>query len=348
MADKVLSSFSSIMGRDMAVDLGTANTLVYLRGEGIVLDEPSVVAVNVNDGRPVAVGHEAKRMIGRTPAHIKAIRPLKDGVIADFDICEKMLRYFIQKVHQRKWAKPRMVICVPSGITPVEQRAVQEAAEFAGARKPAYIIEEPMAAAIGAGLPVQEPTGNMIVDIGGGTTEVAVISLGGVVTSQSIRVGGDELDDSIIQFIKKEYSLALGERTAEEVKMALGSAWPLQEELHAEIRGRDLVTGLPKTIVTSTDEIREAIEEPVSAIVDAVKVTLDKTPPELAADIMETGIVLAGGGALLNGLAARLEHETGMPIVIAPNPLYCVAIGSGQSLEEFEALKGVLFSSSTN
>ncbi len=348
MADKVRSSFSSIMGRDMAVDLGTANTLVYLRGEGIVLDEPSVVAVNVNDGRPVAVGHEAKRMIGRTPAHIKAIRPLKDGVIADFDICEKMLRYFIQKVHQRKWAKPRMVICVPSGITPVEQRAVQEAAEFAGARKPAYIIEEPMAAAIGAGLPVQEPTGNMIVDIGGGTTEVAVISLGGVVTSQSIRVGGDELDDAIIQFIKKEYSLALGERTAEEVKMALGSAWPLEEELHAEIRGRDLVTGLPKTIVTSTDEIREALDEPVSAIVDAVKVTLDKTPPELAADIMETGIVLAGGGALLNGLNARLEHETGMPIVIAPNPLYCVAIGSGQSLEEFEALKGVLFSSNPN
>ena len=348
MADKVFSSFSSIMGRDMAVDLGTANTLVYLRGEGIVLNEPSVVAVNVNDGRPVAVGHEAKRMIGRTPAHIKAIRPLKDGVIADFDICEKMLRYFIQKVHQRKWAKPRMVICVPSGITPVEQRAVQEAAEFAGARKPAYIIEEPMAAAIGAGLPVQEPTGNMIVDIGGGTTEVAVISLGGVVTSQSIRVGGDELDDSIIQFIKKEYSLALGERTAEEVKMALGSAWPLEEELHAEIRGRDLVTGLPKTIVTSTDEIREALDEPVSAIVDAVKVTLDKTPPELAADIMEQGIVLAGGGALLNGLAARLEHETGMPIVIAANPLYCVAIGSGQSLEEFEALKGVLFSSTTN
>jgi len=348
MADLVLSSFSSIMGRDMAVDLGTANTLVYLRGEGIVLNEPSVVAVNVNDGRPVAVGAEAKRMIGRTPAHIKAIRPLKDGVIADFDICEKMLRYFIQKVHQRKWAKPRMVICVPSGITPVEQRAVQEAAEFAGARKPAYIIEEPMAAAIGAGLPVQEPTGNMIVDIGGGTTEVAVISLGGVVTSQSIRVGGDELDDSIIQFIKKEYSLALGERTAEEVKMALGSAWPLEEELHAEIRGRDLVTGLPKTIVTSTDEIREALDEPVSAIVDAVKVTLDKTPPELAADIMEQGIVLAGGGALLNGLGSRLEHETGMPIVIAPNPLYCVAIGSGQSLEEFEALKGVLFSSNNN
>ena len=348
MADKVFSSFSSILGRDMAVDLGTANTLVYLRGEGIVLNEPSVVAVNVKDGRPVAVGAEAKRMIGRTPAHIQAIRPLKDGVIADFDICEKMLRYFIQKVHTSKWSKPRMVICVPSGITPVEQRAVQEAAEFAGARKPAYIIEEPMAAAIGAGLPVQEPTGNMIVDIGGGTTEVAVISLGGVVTSQSARVGGDELDNAIINFIKKEYSLALGERTAEEVKMALGSAWPLETELHAEIRGRDLVTGLPKTIVTTTEEIRDAIEEPVAAIVDAVKVTLDKTPPELAADIMEQGIVLAGGGALLNGLDARLEHETGMPIVIAPNPLFSVAIGSGQSLEEFDALKGVLFSSTIN
>jgi rod shape-determining protein MreB len=336
----------AIMGRDMAVDLGTANTLIYLRGEGIVLNEPSVVAVNVKDGRPLAVGIEAKRMIGRTPAHIQAIRPLKDGVIADFEICEKMLRYFIQKVHQRKWSKPRMVICVPSGITGVETRAVQEAAEFAGARKPAYIIEEPMAAAIGAGLPVQEPTGNMIVDIGGGTTEVAVISLGGVVASQSVRVGGDELDDSIIQYVKKEYSVALGERTAEEVKMALGSAWPLEEELYAEIRGRDLITGLPKTIVVSTEEIREAIEEPVSAIVDAVKLTLDRTPPELAADIMEQGIVIAGGGAMLNGIDARLEAETGMPIVVAPNPLHAVAIGSGQSLEEFEALRGVLFSSS--
>ena len=342
------SMFRDLMGRDMAVDLGTANTLVYVRGRGIVLNEPSVVAINVRDGRPLAVGAEAKRMIGRTPSHIQAIRPLKDGVIADFEICEKMLRYFIHKVHQRRWVKPRMVICVPSGITGVEQRAVQEAAEYAGARKPAYIIEEPMAAAIGAGLPVQEPTGNMIVDIGGGTTEVAVISLGGIVASQSVRVAGDELDEAIMQFIKKEYSLALGERTAEEVKMTLGSAWPLEEELSAEIRGRDLVTGLPKTILTSTEEIREAIEEPVSAIVDAVKVTLDKTPPELAADIMESGIVLAGGGALLLGLPERLEAETGMPIRLAPNPLEAVAIGSGQSLEEFEALKGVLFSSSSH
>ena len=254
---------SSFLGRDMAVDLGTANTLVYVRGEGIVLCEPSVVAVRVQDGRAVAVGTEAKRMIGKTPAHIQAIRPLKDGVISDFEVCETMLRYFIQRVHNSRFSKPRMIICVPSGVTGVEQRAVQDAAEFAGARKPAHIIEEPMAAAIGAGLPVQEPTGNMIVDIGGGTTEVAMISLGGVVTSQSVRVGGDELDEAIIQYIKKEYSLALGERTAEVVKMELGSAWPLDQELQAEIRGRDLVTGLPKTIVTSTYEIREAIEEPV-------------------------------------------------------------------------------------
>jgi rod shape-determining protein MreB and related proteins len=334
-----------LLGRDMAVDLGTANTLVYVRGRGIILNEPSVVAVNVKDGRPLAVGAEAKRMIGRTPSHIQAIRPLKDGVIADFEICEKMLRYFIQRVHQRRFAKPRMVICVPSGITGVEQRAVMEAAEYAGARK-AYIIEEPMAAAIGAGLPVHEPTGNMVVDIGGGTTEVAVISLGGIVTSQSVRIGGDELDEAIISFIKKEYSLALGERTAEEIKIALGSAFPLEEELHAEIRGRDLVTGLPKTVVVSTEEIRKAIDEPVSAIVDAVKVTLDKTPPELAADIMEQGIVLTGGGALLHGLDARLQEETGMPIVVARDALNCVAIGSGQCLEEFEALKQVLITSS--
>jgi rod shape-determining protein MreB len=331
----------------MAVDLGTANTLVYERGRGIVLNEPSVVAVNVKDGRPLAVGAEAKRMIGRTPSHIQAIRPLKDGVIADFEVCEKMLRYFIHRVHQRRFAKPRMVICVPSGITGVEQRAVQEAAESAGARKPAYIVEEPMAAAIGAGLPVHEPTGNMVVDIGGGTTEVAVISLGGTVTGQSIRIGGDELNEAIIQFVKKEYSLALGESTAEEIKIALGSAWPLSEEIHAEIRGRDLLTGLPKTIITTTEEIRRAIDDPVSSIVDAVKDALDKTPPELAADIMEQGIVITGGGARLQGLDARLRSETGMPIVVAKDPLNCVAVGSGQCLEEFEALKQVLISSSS-
>ncbi|MHB8188895.1 MAG: rod shape-determining protein [Ferrimicrobium sp.] len=336
----------SVFGRDIAVDLGTANTLVYVRGKGIVLNEPSVVAINIKDGRPLAVGVEAKRMIGRTPSNIQAIRPLKDGVIADFEICEKMLRYFIHKVNQSKLSKPRMVICVPSGITGVERRAVQEAAEYAGARKPAYIIEEPMAAAIGAGLPVHEPTGNMVVDIGGGTTEVAVISLGGIVTSRSIRVGGDEMDEAIMSFIKKQFSVAIGERTSEQIKMTLASAYPLEEELHAEIKGRDLVTGLPKTIVISTEEIRSAIEEPVNAIVDAVKVTLDNTPPELAADIMDQGIVLTGGGALLAGLDRRLHAETGMPIVIAKDPLQCVALGSGQCLEEFEALKQVLITSS--
>jgi rod shape-determining protein MreB len=336
------SFFSAFLGRDMAVDLGTANTLVYIRGRGIVLNEPSVVAVNVKDGRPLTVGLEAKRMIGRTPGHIQAVRPLKDGVINNFEITEKMLHYFIHRVHHRRFAKPRMVICVPAGVTGVEKRAVQEAAEYAGARKTPFIIEEPMAAAIGAGLPVHEPTGNMVVDIGGGTTEVAVISLGGIVTSQSARIGGDELDQAIIAYIKKEYSLALGERTAEEIKCALGSAYPLEEELRAEISGRDLVTGLPKTIVTTTEEIREALEEPVSSIVDAVKITLDKTPPELAADIMEQGIVLTGGGALLHGLNVRLSAETGMPIVVAKNPLQSVAIGAGQCLEEFNVLRQVL------
>jgi rod shape-determining protein MreB and related proteins len=336
---------SSVVGNDMAVDLGTANTVVYVRGKGIVLNEPSVVAVNTRDHQPLAVGTEAKRMVGRTPAHIEAIRPLKDGVIADFDICEKMLRYFIERVHHRRWAKPRMVICVPSGITGVEQRAVQEAAEYAGARKPAYIIEEPMAAAIGAGLPVHEPSGNMVVDIGGGTTEVAVISLGGIVASESIRVAGDEIDQALMSFCQKEYSLALGERTAEDIKTQLASAWPLKEELYAEVRGRDLVTGLPKTIVVSTVELREAIEEPVQAICDAIKYTLDRTPPELAADMMEKGIVITGGGSLLHGLDARLATETGMPVRRAKNPLYTVVLGSGQCLEEFEVLKEVLLAS---
>jgi rod shape-determining protein MreB len=336
---------SSIVGRDMAVDLGTANTVVYVRGHGILLNEPSIVAVNVRTGQPLAVGMEAKQMLGRTPGHIQAIRPLKDGVIADFDICEKMLRYFIQRVHQRRWAKPRIVICVPSGITGVEQRAVQEAAEYAGARKPAYIIEEPMAAAIGAGLPVHEPAGNMIVDIGGGTTEVAVISLGGIVASESVRIAGDEIDEAIIAFCKKEYSLALGERTAEQIKVELASAWPLKEELYAEIRGRDLVTGLPKTIVVSTSELREAIDEPVMAIIDAVKYTLDRTPPELAADMMEKGIVITGGGALLHGLDTRMASETGMPVYVADNPLFSVVLGSGQCLEQFDVLKQVLLSS---
>ncbi|MGH2812919.1 MAG: rod shape-determining protein [Actinomycetota bacterium] len=334
------------IGRDMAVDLGTANTLVYVRGRGIVLNEPSVVAINTKTGAILAVGSEAKRMIGRTPGHIVAIRPLKDGVIADFDVTEKMLRYFIQKVHKRRvLAKPRVVVCVPSGITGVEQRAVEEATIAAGARA-AYIIEEPMAAAIGAGLPVHEPAGNMVVDIGGGTTEVAVISLGGIVTSMSIRIGGDELDEGIISYIKKEYSLMLGERTSEDIKINLGSAFPLPDEPHAEIRGRDLVSGLPKTVIVAAEEIRKAIEEPVHSIIDAVKATLDKTPPELAADIMERGIVLTGGGALLRGLDERLKYETGMPIHLTESPLSCVAIGSGRCLEEFEALKRVLIASS--
>ena len=330
------------LGRDLAIDLGTANTLIYARGEGVVLNEPSVVAIDVMDGRPVAVGHEAKRMMGRTPGRIKTIRPLKDGVIADFEVCEKMLRFFIQKVHSSRWSKPRMVICVPSGITGVEQRAVQDAAEYAGARKPVHIIEEPMAAAIGSDMPVHEPSGNMIVDIGGGTTEVAVISLGGIVTAQSVRVAGDELDEAILQYVKKEFSLAIGDRTAEEIKIQMGSAWPLAEELTADIRGRDLITGLPRTVALTTEQTREALEEPVSAIVDAVKATLDRTPPELAADIMQTGITLAGGGALLVGLDQRLSHETGMPINIAPNPLFSVVIGSGRALENIDAMRGLM------
>jgi rod shape-determining protein MreB and related proteins len=330
------------LGRDLAIDLGTANTLIYVRGHGVVLDEPSVVAINANDGRPVAVGMEAKRMMGRTPNHIKAIRPLKDGVIADFEVCEKMLRYFIQKVAGSKWSKPRMVICVPSGITGVEQRAVQDAAEYAGARKPVHIIEEPMAAAIGADMPVHEPSGNMIVDIGGGTTEVAVISLGGIVTAQSIRVAGDELDEAVLQYVKKEFSLAIGDRTAEEIKIQMGSAWPLELELTADIRGRDLISGLPRTIQITTEQVREAVAEPISAIVDAVKTTLDKTPPELAADIMEDGITITGGGALIGGLEHRLAHETGMPIRIADEPLYSVVIGSGRALENIDAMRGLM------
>lgn len=341
MADSIFQ----FLGRDIAVDLGTANTLVYLRGRGVVLDEPSVVAVNTRNGAVIAVGADAKRMIGRTPPHIEAIRPLKDGVIADFDVCEKMLRYFIEKVHPRRaFAKPRVVVCVPSGITSVEQRAVEEATYAAGGRA-AYIIEEPMAAAIGSGLPIHEPTGCMIVDIGGGTTEVAVISMGGVVTSRSIRVAGDEMDDAIIQFIKKEYGLLLGERTAEQVKVTIGSAHVSADEPDAEIRGRDMVSGLPKTIIVQAAEIRRAIEEPVNQIVDAVKDTLDKTPPELASDVVERGIVLTGGGALLKGLDERLKQETGMPVHVADHPLHSVAIGAGRCLEEFATLRRVLISS---
>jgi rod shape-determining protein MreB len=330
------------LGRDLAIDLGTANTLIYARGQGIVLNEPSVVAIDITDGRPVAVGHEAKRMMGRTPGRIKTIRPLKDGVIADFEVCEKMLRYFIQKVHASRWSRPRMIICVPSGITGVEQRAVQDAAEYAGARKPVHIIEEPMAAAIGSDMPIHEPSGNMIIDIGGGTTEVAVISLGGIVTAQSVRVAGDELDDALMQYMKKEYSMAIGDRTAEEIKIHMGSAWPLDEELTADIRGRDLISGLPRTLALTTEMVREALSEPVGAIIDAVKATLDRTPPELAADIMEQGVMLTGGGALLAGLDRRLSHETGMPVNIAREPLYSVVIGSGRALENIDAMRGLM------
>ncbi len=332
----------SLVGRDMAIDLGTANTLVYVRGRGIVLNEPSVVAINTTTSTVVAVGTRAKSMIGRTPSNIVAIRPLKDGVIADFETTERMLRYFIHAVQRRRrFSQPRIVVCVPSGITGVEQRAVKDTAYAAGARK-VYIVEEPMAAAIGAGMPVHEATGNMIVDIGGGTTEVAVISLGGVVTSQSIRIGGDELDQSIMTHVKKQYGLMLGERTAEEIKMAIGSAWPREDEPSAEIRGRDLVSGLPKTIVVTSEEVRDAVDEPVKDIIDAVRGTLDKCPPELAGDIMDRGIMLAGGGALLRGLDDRLRHETGMPVSLADNPLHAVALGAGRCVEEFEALQQVL------
>ena len=326
-----------LSGRDMAVDLGTANTLVYVRGRGIVLSEPSVVAIDSTTGRVHAVGVEAKRMLGRTPGTITAIRPLKDGVIADFEVTEQMLRHFITSVHRSRFAHPRVVVCVPSGVTGVEKRAVEEACLSAGARK-AFLIEEPMAAAIGAGLPVAEPTGSMVVDIGGGTTEVAVISLGGIVVSQSIRVGGDELDEAIVRHCKKHHKLAIGSQTAEDVKLVAGSASPLPGEVRTEIRGRDLVSGLPKTIELTSDEVRGAIEEPVGRIVAAVKETLDRTPPELAGDIMDRGITLAGGGALLQGLEQRLRDECQMPCQLAESPLTCVAIGSGISLEEVETI----------
>ncbi|HKE71644.1 MAG TPA: rod shape-determining protein [Nocardioidaceae bacterium] len=335
---------NSLIGRDMAVDLGTANTLVYVRGRGVLLNEPSVVALNSQTHEILAVGHEAKRMLGRTPDSITAIRPMRDGVIADFESTEQMLRIFIQQVHRRRYfAKPRLVVCVPSGITSVEQRAVKEAGYQAGARR-VYIVEEPMAAAIGAGLPVHEATGNMVVDVGGGTTEVAVISLGGIVTSLSIRTAGDDFDQALVMWFKKEHSLILGERTAEQIKVELGSAFPSPNEPEADIRGRDMVSGLPRTVMVSSAEIRRALEEPLNAVVDAVRTTLDKTPPELAGDIMDRGLVLTGGGALLRGLDERLRHETGMPVHVADDPLHSVAMGAGKCVEEFEALQQVLVS----
>jgi rod shape-determining protein MreB and related proteins len=333
----ILRNLTGFGGRDMAVDLGTANTLVYVRGRGIVLSEPSVVAVDSTTGEVHAVGGEAKRMLGRTPGSIQAIRPLKDGVIADFEVTEEMLRHFIQRVHQNRFAHPRVVVCVPSGVTGVEKRAVEEACLSAGARQ-AYLIEEPMAAAIGAGLPVAEPTGSMVLDVGGGTSEVAVISLGGIVVSESIRVGGDEMDEAIVNHCKHEHKILIGQQTAEEVKLEIGSASDLPEEVTTEIRGRDMVTGLPRTILLTSTEIRLAVEEPVSQIVSAVKDTLDRTPPELAGDIMDRGITLAGGGALLQGMDERMRAECQMPAQLTESPLTCVAVGSGRSLEEFEVI----------
>ncbi len=334
----------SFFAKDIGIVLGTANTLVYVKGKGIVSREPSVVAINKKTNDVLAVGNAAKDMIGRTPGNIVAIRPMKDGVIADFDITQNMMKYFIkQAIAGNVMGKPRVVICVPSGVTEVEKRAVEDATIQAGAKE-AYLIEEPMAAAIGANLPVEEPAGSMVVDIGGGTSEVAVISLGGIVTSKSLRIAGDELDSAIIHYIKKEYNLMIGERTAEEIKMTIGAAFPKTKEETKEIRGRDLISGLPKNITVTSKEISEAIKEPINSIVDAIKFTLEKTPPELASDIMDRGIVLTGGGGLLNGLDKLIKEETGMPVYVAENPLDCVAKGTGKVLEEIDVLKKVLIS----
>lgn len=334
---------SAPFSRDMGIDLGTANTLVYIKNKGITIREPSVVAKQQDTDEVLAVGEEAKRMIGRTPGNIIAIRPMKDGVIADFDVTEAMLRHFIKKAHRRiRLVHPRIVICVPSGVTEVEKRAVHDAAIHAGARE-AYLIEEPMAAAIGAGLPVHEPAGNMVVDIGGGTTEVAIISLGGIVTSESIRVGGDEMDSSIVQYVKRNYNLMIGERTAEEVKVGIGAAIvELGEDENREVRGRDLISGLPKTIEVSAEEIKDALKEPIARIISAVKRTLEHTPPELASDVMDKGIIMTGGGALLRGLDRLISKETGMPVHIADDPLDCVALGTGKVLDELDILRRVL------
>src|ERR1044072_6314062 len=339
----LFSYLTGFGGRDMAVDLGTANTLVYVRGRGIVLSEPSVVAIDSRSGEVHAVGIEAKRMLGRTPGTIQAIRPLKDGVIADFDVTEEMLRHFIQKVHQNRFAHPRVVVCVPSGVTGVEKRAVEEACLSAGARQ-AYLIEEPMAAAIGAGLPVGEPTGSMVVDIGGGTSEVAVLSLGGIVYSRSVRVGGDKMDEAIIAYIRRHQNLLIGEATAERIKKEIGSAAQPADGAGStmEIKGRDLLNGVPKEITITQRHIAEALAEPVGAIVEAVKVALEATPPELAADIVDKGIVLTGGGSLLANLDQVLRDETGLPVSIADDPLSCVALGTGRVLENTKGMRHVL------
>lgn len=348
----MVNVFNAIWGmfsNDLAIDLGTANTLVFMKGKGIVVSEPSVVAVKTGAAgqrKVLAVGKDAKEMLGRTPGSIVAIRPMKDGVIADFDYTEEMLRYFIRKVHNRKnLVRPRIVICVPSGITQVEKRAVRESAESAGARE-VYLIEEPMAAAIGAGLPITEASGNMIVDIGGGTTEVAVISLAGIVYSQSVRIGGDKLDEAIVQYMKRKYNLLIGERTAEAVKIGIGNVYAGDEDLkHMEVKGRDLVSGIPKTLEINSDEIREAMSEPVNTIIEAVRIALERTPPELAADIVDKGIVLAGGGAYLKNLDLLLREETGLPVVVAEDPLSCVVLGSGAVLDQLDLLRQVAVSS---
>ncbi|MBI2390971.1 MAG: rod shape-determining protein [Deltaproteobacteria bacterium] len=333
-----------LFSNDLAIDLGTANTLIYVKGKGIVSCEPSVVAVQRDERgtkKVLAVGREAKEMLGRTPGNIQAIRPLRDGVIADFEVTEAMLKYFIDRAHDRRTlVKPRIIICVPFGITEVEKRAVKESAESAGARE-VYLIEEPMAAAIGAGLPITEPSGNMIVDIGGGTTEVAVISLAGIVYSQSVRVGGDKMDEAIMAFVKRKYNLAIGEQTAERVKMGIGNAYPLDQMATMEVKGRDLVAGVPKTVIVNSDEVREALQEPLNAIVDAVRVALEKTPPELAADIVDKGIVLTGGGVLLKNLDVLLREETGLPVMVCDDPISAVVLGSGKALDHPELLREV-------
>lgn len=334
----MISRLFGLFSNDIGIDLGTANTLVYAKDRGIVLREPSVVAIQSSTNRVLAVGEEAKRMLGRTPGNIVAIRPLRAGVIADFDITEAMLKYFIRKVHNKRMMKPRVIIAVPSGITEVEKRAVKESAERAGA-KDVYLIEEPMAAAIGVGLPVQEPAGNMIVDIGGGTTEVALISLAGIVFSRSVRVGGDEMDEAIIQYMKRVYNLMIGERTAENIKLEIGSAYPMEEEATMEVKGRDQVNGLPKTLMVTSEEIRDALQEPVSTIVEAVRITLERCPPELSADLVDRGLVLAGGGALLRGLDTLIAEQTGLPVHVADDPLSAVAEGTGVVLHEINLLK---------
>lgn len=333
-----------LFSNDLSIDLGTANTLVYVRGKGIVCCEPSVVAVHKgsrNTNRVLAVGKEAKEMLGRTPGNIVAIRPLKDGVISDFEVTEAMLSYFIRKVHNRKaFVRPRIIVAVPFGITQVEKRAVRESATSAGARE-VYLVEEPIAAAIGAGLPITEPSGNMIVDIGGGTTEVAIISLAGIVYSTSIRVAGDKMDEAIIQHLKRKYNLLIGERTAELIKISIGSATPASDDESMLVKGRDLVAGIPKTIEISSEEIRKALADPINSIVEAVRMTLERTPPELSADIIDKGIVLAGGGALLTNIDDLLREETGLPVIVAEDPLSCVALGCGKILEELDLLRAV-------